>query len=266
MCKNIKQSSAVCCQRHMGPLRSAFPLLWFSPCLDGVSNIIHTPHTVSFEALAGVNHFYLCKVDWIEPFLPNLPKTAVCVVSCKWHMASFIPEHIPWSQPLYLIVLFPLPIFPETLILFWNLPPFPTRQTLPFFSPPPPPQIFFLNCLPSVLRRKDRFQGQPICQCYEYCWTHFAWPQSTAGIQFYFVNQNTHTKFHSLGRQTYSDQKGHMGVGGLDWGFGIGLCTLWYMKWLASLDLLCGTEKSTQYSVIIYVGKESEKEWMCGRV
>ena len=33
--------------------------------------------------------------------------------------------------------------------------------------------------------------------------------------------------------------------GGMDWGFGIGIGT------------------STRYYVIIYMGKESEKEWMC---
>ena len=35
---------------------------------------------------------------------------------------------------------------------------------------------------------------------------------------------------------------------------------------MASGDLLCGTGNSTQYSVIIYVGKESEREWMCVHV
>ena len=34
-------------------------------------------------------------------------------------------------------------------------------------------------------------------------------------------------------------------------------------KLLANRDLLYSTVNSTQYSVIIYVGKESEKEWMC---
>ena len=31
-------------------------------------------------------------------------------------------------------------------------------------------------------------------------------------------------------------------------------------------DLLYSTENSIQYSVIIYVGKESEREWMCAHV
>ena len=32
---------------------------------------------------------------------------------------------------------------------------------------------------------------------------------------------------------------------------------------VANGDLLYNTENSTWYSVIIYVGKESEREWMC---
>ena len=35
------------------------------------------------------------------------------------------------------------------------------------------------------------------------------------------------------------------------------------MKQLANRDLLYSTENSPQYSVMVYVGKESEKEWMC---
>ena len=54
-------------------------------------------------------------------------------------------------------------------------------------------------------------------------------------------------------------QKG-TGWGGMGWGFGIGICTL---KYMASGDLLCSTENCTQYSVIIYVGKESERQWIC---
>ena len=41
---------------------------------------------------------------------------------------------------------------------------------------------------------------------------------------------------------------------------------LWYMEHLASRDLLCSTENSTQYLVIIYVGKEMEREWLCVHV
>ena len=49
----------------------------------------------------------------------------------------------------------------------------------------------------------------------------------------------------------------------MDWGFGTGICTLRSMEGLANRDLLQSTENSTQYSVIIYVGKESEREGMC---
>ena len=46
----------------------------------------------------------------------------------------------------------------------------------------------------------------------------------------------------------------------MDWEFGIVTGTLRYM---ANGDLLYNTENSTQYSVTIYMGKESEREGMC---
>lgn len=49
--------------------------------------------------------------------------------------------------------------------------------------------------------------------------------------------------------------------GGMDWAFGAGICTMQFMERLASGDLLSSTEISAWYSVIIYVGKESEREW-----
>ena len=48
----------------------------------------------------------------------------------------------------------------------------------------------------------------------------------------------------------------------MDWRFGIGICTLRYMEWMVNRDLLCSTGNSIQYSVITYMGKEFEKEWM----
>ena len=49
-------------------------------------------------------------------------------------------------------------------------------------------------------------------------------------------------------------------VGGKDgWGFGIGICTLQYIEWMVSGDLLYSPGKSTQYSVITYMRKESKK-------
>ena len=53
---------------------------------------------------------------------------------------------------------------------------------------------------------------------------------------------------------------------GMDWEIRIGICTLRYMEGLANRDLLYSTENSTQYYVIIYVGKEPEREWMCAHV
>ena len=50
------------------------------------------------------------------------------------------------------------------------------------------------------------------------------------------------------------------GVGGMDWGFGIGICTLRYADQSANGELLYSTGNSTQCSVIIYVGKESERD------
>ena len=49
----------------------------------------------------------------------------------------------------------------------------------------------------------------------------------------------------------------------MDWGFEMVICTLWCMENLANGDLLYSTGYSAQDSVIIYVGKESEREWMC---
>ena len=50
---------------------------------------------------------------------------------------------------------------------------------------------------------------------------------------------------------------------GMDWGLETGIYTLWYMERLANGELLYSTGNSTKYSAIIYIGKESEKEWMC---
>ena len=52
------------------------------------------------------------------------------------------------------------------------------------------------------------------------------------------------------------------GKGEMDWGFGTGIYTLRYTEWLANGDLLCNTENSPQYSMIIY-GKKNLKENGC---
>ena len=47
---------------------------------------------------------------------------------------------------------------------------------------------------------------------------------------------------------------------GMNWRFGIGICTLRYVEWLANGDLPYNTGNSAQYSVIICVWKESKKK------
>ena len=48
-----------------------------------------------------------------------------------------------------------------------------------------------------------------------------------------------------------------------EWGSGIGISILWYMESVAKMDCCIAQRTLAQYSVIIYMGKESEKEWMC---
>ena len=43
---------------------------------------------------------------------------------------------------------------------------------------------------------------------------------------------------------------------GMDWGFGLGICTLWYMEWMVNRNLLCRIGNSIQYSVITSVGMD----------
>ena len=42
--------------------------------------------------------------------------------------------------------------------------------------------------------------------------------------------------------------------GGMDWEFEISRCKLLHIAWINNKDLLYSTGKSTQYSVIIYMG------------
>ena len=50
---------------------------------------------------------------------------------------------------------------------------------------------------------------------------------------------------------------------GMAWALGTVVCTLWYIELHANGELLYSMWNSIQYSVIIYMGKESEKECMC---
>ena len=67
----------------------------------------------------------------------------------------------------------------------------------------------------------------------------------------------THRLWKNYGYQRVGEWEGW--TGGLE----LALCTLRSMEWLANGDLLYSTENSTQYSVIIYEGKESERTDMC---
>ena len=66
---------------------------------------------------------------------------------------------------------------------------------------------------------------------------------------------------HRLREQIYGYQ-GEGLRGGIDWEFGIDMYTLLYLKYITNRDLLYSTGNSTQYSIITYMGKESEKEWI----
>ena len=48
---------------------------------------------------------------------------------------------------------------------------------------------------------------------------------------------------------------------GMGWGVGTGICSPWYIERLAKGDLPYKTGNSTQYSMVISMGKEYEKEW-----
>ena len=50
--------------------------------------------------------------------------------------------------------------------------------------------------------------------------------------------------------------------GRINWKVGIDIFTLLYIKQIANKNLLYSTGNSTQYSVMAYMGKESEKEWV----
>ena len=53
---------------------------------------------------------------------------------------------------------------------------------------------------------------------------------------------------------------------GINWKFGIDIYTLLYIKQITNKDLLYSTGNSTQYFIITYKGKESEKECIYKRI
>ena len=48
----------------------------------------------------------------------------------------------------------------------------------------------------------------------------------------------------------------------MNWEIGMDIHTRLHIKWITNKDLLCSTGNPTQHSVITYMGKESEKEWI----
>ena len=66
---------------------------------------------------------------------------------------------------------------------------------------------------------------------------------------------------HRRRKQIYGYQRGK-GQEGINQKFGSNICTLLYIKQIINKDLLYSTGNSTQYFVITYKGKESEKEYI----
>ena len=50
--------------------------------------------------------------------------------------------------------------------------------------------------------------------------------------------------------------------GGINWETGTDIYMLLYVKQITYKDLLYGTENSTQYSPMTYMGMKSKKEWI----
>ena len=56
--------------------------------------------------------------------------------------------------------------------------------------------------------------------------------------------------------------RGKEGLGRINWGIGIDIYTLLYIKQVMNKNLLYSPGNSTQYSVMTYMGTESKKEWI----
>lgn len=82
-------------------------------------------------------------------------------------------------------------------------------------------------------------------------------------------NKKRHKETYSQDRNSLSDFKTRLMVmqeemlgGGMHWEAGIGMYTQLYTKSIGNRDLLYSLGKSIQCSVMAYMGKESEKEWI----
>ena len=51
-------------------------------------------------------------------------------------------------------------------------------------------------------------------------------------------------------------------MGGINWKIGIDIYMLLCIKQITNEDLLYSTGNSTQYSVMVYMGKQSKEEYM----
>ena len=83
------------------------------------------------------------------------------------------------------------------------------------------------------------------------------YPPSKKGYKWtYLQNRNRLRDFENKLMVTKGDRGWGMG-----WGVGTGICSPWYIERLAKGDLPYKTGNSTQYSMVISMGKEYEKEW-----
>ena len=75
--------------------------------------------------------------------------------------------------------------------------------------------------------------------------------------------KQTHRYREQTGGHQWGEGRGRgKGGGGINWEIGIDLYMLLYIKQITNKNLLCSTGNSTQYSVMVYMGKESKKEWI----
>ena len=123
------------------------------------------------------------------------------------------------------------------------------------------------------LSKQDYWSGQPFpspgdlpnswikpgllhYRCILYCLSYWEAPKMVQMNLFTKQKQN-----HRCKKQNYRYPGGQQR--GINWETGIDIHTLLYVKQITNKDLLCGTGKFTQYSVMMYIGKESKKEWIC---
>ena len=70
------------------------------------------------------------------------------------------------------------------------------------------------------------------------------------------LNRNIYANFENKLMVT----KGERCVREMDWEFGIGIYTLWYMEWMVSRDLHYSIGNSTKYFTITYIWEKNLKK------